>query len=592
MNRKGSLSLVGSKPLSVSNAECSRSPRIRTSAAVASAVSALLVLSACAGDKAPNPPTAGEEEAAAVITANGILRHIEVLSHDSLEGRAPATAGEEKTVAYLTSQFKEMGLSSGNPDGSFVQQVELMSFTGKPTASFSAGARSISLSFPNDYVALTRHDKPLVELSSDIVFVGYGVVAPEFGWDDYKDVDVRGKTIVMLINDPAVADPSDGSKLDNAMFKGDAMTYYGRWTYKYEIASAKGAAAAIIIHETGPAGYPWEVVSGSWGRENFDVVRADKNADRVQIESWITSEKAEELFGASGLNLDSLKTAARSSDFRPVSLGATASFRVENSTRRVQSKNVVAVIEGSDPALKDEYVIYTAHWDHLGRDTTLAGDQVYNGALDNASGTATLLEIARAFTSLPEKPSRSVMFLAVTAEEKGLLGAKYFAENPLVPLNKVLANINMDGINQWGRTSDIIVVGYGNSTLEDLLSEVVSPAQRTIAPDAEPGKGFFYRSDHFEFAKKGVPALYTDAGVNFIGKASDYGETKRAEYTANDYHKPSDHIKPDWDLSGAVEDTRALFSVGLRVLNGSKWPEWKPGTEFKAIRDSMLSTQK
>lgn len=570
----------------------SRSSRTPGRATTLAAVAAFFAVTACAGDRAPTPPSAGENAALESITAEGILDHIRVLSDDSLEGRAPGTPGEDKTIAYLTAQFKDMGLAPGNPDGSYIQEVGLLGITGKPTASFSTKGGTVSLAFPNDYVAVTRQDKPVIDVSSDIVFVGYGVVAPEYSWDDYKDVDVRGKTIVMLINDPAVPDPSDPSKLDASIFKGDAMTYYGRWTYKYEIASVKGASAAVIIHETGPAGYPFEVVSGSWGRENFDIVSPDGNAGRVPVESWITFDKAQELFSKSGLNLDSLRKAATRSDFRPVSLGATATFHIENSRRRVQSKNVVGVVEGSDPGFRNEYVIYTAHWDHLGMDPTLPGDQIYNGAADNASGTASLLEIARAYTKLAEKPKRSIMFLAVTAEEQGLLGAKYFAENPLVPLDHVLANINIDVANTWGSTSDITVVGLGNSTLDDILADVLKPMKRTLIPDPEPGKGFFYRSDHFEFAKKGVPALYTDAGVTFIGKPAGYGEEKRNEYTEKDYHKPSDDIKPDWDLSGAVDDSRALMLVGLRVANGTDWPEWKVGTEFKAIRDSVIASKR
>ncbi len=570
----------------------SRSSRTPGRATTLAAVAAFFAVAACAGDRAPTPPSAGENAALESITAEGILDHIRVLSDDSLEGRAPGTPGEDKTIAYLTAQFKDMGLAPGNPDGSYIQEVGLLGITGKPTASFSTKGGTVSLAFPNDYVAVTRQDKPVIDVSSDIVFVGYGVVAPEYSWDDYKDVDVRGKTIVMLINDPAVPDPNDPSKLDASIFKGDAMTYYGRWTYKYEIASVKGASAAVIIHETGPAGYPFEVVSGSWGRENFDIVSPDGNAGRVPVESWITFDKAQELFSKSGLNLDSLRKAATRSDFRPVSLGATATFHIENSRRRVQSKNVVGVVEGSDPGFRNEYVIYTAHWDHLGMDPTLPGDQIYNGAADNASGTASLLEIAHAYTKLAEKPKRSIMFLAVTAEEQGLLGAKYFAENPLVPLDHVLANINIDVANTWGSTSDITVVGLGNSTLDDILADVLKPMKRTLIPDPEPGKGFFYRSDHFEFAKKGVPALYTDAGVTFIGKPAGYGEEKRNEYTEKDYHKPSDDIKPDWDLSGAVDDSRALMLVGLRVANGTDWPEWKAGTEFKAIRDSVIASKR
>jgi len=555
-------------------------------------------LVACAGDKPPlaEGGSAGDNAAIApalaAITAEGLMTHTKALGDDSLEGRAPATPGEEKTVAYLIDQFKRIGLTSGNPDGSFVQDVTLLGFTAHPEASFTVAGNTIPLSFPDDYVAVSRHNRPQIDVNAEMVFVGYGVDAPEYQWDDYKGLDVKGKVLVMLVNDPAVADPSDSTKLDPAMFKGNAMTYYGRWTYKYEIATAKGAAGAIIIHETGPAGYPYEVVSGSWGRENFDIAQPEATNKRTLIEAWITQARAEELLTAAGQNFAALKAAARRNDFRPVPLGATAKFRLRNETRTVRSRNVVATLEGSDPTLKNEYVIYSAHWDHLGRDTTIVGDQIYNGALDNASGCATLLELAKAFAALPNRPPRSVMFLAVTAEEQGLIGAKYFAQNPLVPLENVLANINMDGFNQWGRTKDLVVVGYGNTTLEDILADVVRPAGRVLVPDPEPEKGYFFRSDHFEFAKMGVPALYLDAGEDFVGKDPAFGKRKREEYVSKDYHKPSDEVKPDWDLGGAVEDARALFEVGYRVSTGSTWPEWKSGTEFKARRDSVMATRK
>jgi Zn-dependent M28 family amino/carboxypeptidase len=556
-------------------------------------LSALLLAALSAACAAPRSAPSGSASVPAAaqqsINADDLLRHIRVLSDDSFEGRAPGTLGEQLTVSYLSEQFRRMGLEPGNPDGTYVQEVPLVGFQTRPTASFSAGGQTLALRFPEDYVAISRRFQPEVRIDdSEVVFVGYGVVAPEYGWDDYKDVDVRGKTIVMLINDPAVPDPADPSKLDPAMFKGEAMTYYGRWTYKYEIASEKGAAAAIIVHETGPAGYPYEVVKGSWGHENFDIRPADSNAGRVAVEAWITLDKAKELFAAGGHDFESLKRAATRRDFLPIDLGATADFDLTTTLREVRSHNVVAKLEGSDPALKDEYVVYTAHWDHLGKDTTLAGDQIYNGALDNASGTAALLEIAEAFSKLRTPPARSVLFLAVTAEEQGLLGAKYYAEHPLYPLEKTLANINMDGVNQWGRTRDIVVVGMGNTTLEDVLGREAAVEGRVLAPDPEPEKGFYYRSDHFEFAKQGVPALYVDAGTNFIGKPAGYGEQKRAEYTANDYHKPSDEIKPDWDLAGAVDDTRLLFRVGYDVANTAQWPEWMPGTEFRAKREEML----
>ncbi|HEY5839573.1 MAG TPA: M28 family metallopeptidase [Pyrinomonadaceae bacterium] len=521
------------------------------------------------------------------ITTADLMQHTKALSADEYEGRGPGTKGEELTVKYLTDQFQRLGLKPGNPDGTYVQKVPLAGFTGQPTASFTAGGKKIDLKFPEDYVAVSRRfvAQSKVE-NSDMVFVGYGVVAPEYGWDDYKGLDVRGKTVVMLINDPAVPDPNDASKLDEKIFKGKAMTYYGRWTYKYEIATEKGAAAAIIIHETGPAGYPYEVVSGSWSRENFDIVRPDKNMNRVAVESWITTDRAKELFTAGGQDFDALKKAAVSKDFKPVELKAKANITVNNTLREIQSNNVIGKIEGAEK--KDEYVVYSAHWDHLGLDPKLQGDQIFNGALDNASGIAAMLEIAEGFTKLGTPPKRSILFLAVTAEEKGLLGAKYYGENPLYPLNKTLANINMDGVNQWGRTKDITMVGDDNSTLIDLLREVSKMQTRVVNPDPEPEKGFYYRSDHFEFAKQGVPALYTDSGIDYIGKDPAFSKQKREEYTAKDYHKVSDQIKPDWDLAGAVDDAQLLMIIGHRISQTDTFPTWKSGSEFKAKRDAMM----
>ncbi len=557
------------------------------------------------------------------LSGENVLKHIKVLASDAFEGRGPGTPGEEKTVAYLADQFQAMGLKPGNPNGSFVQDVPLVGFEALATSGkIVFPNQTIDLKSADDWVAVCRKyaaamdelkgigkpkpgesvkeavadfrrsSAPLtntVQLDdSDVVFVGYGVVAPEYDWDDYKGVDVKGKTVVMLINDPAVPDPSDPSKLDASLFKGKAMTYYGRWTYKYEIASEKGAAACLIVHETGPAGYGFQVVTGSWGRENFDLFLPDGNAGRVTIEAWLALDKAKQIFQAAGKDFDSLKAAATRKDFRPVPLGAKAEFSVRNKLRKVDSKNVVARLEGSDPALKAEQVVYTAHWDHLGRDPNLKGDQIYNGAADNASGTAALLEIARAYSTLKTPPKRSILFLSVTAEEKGLLGAKYYAENPLYPLEKTLADINMDVINLWGKTRDIVSVGLGNTTLDDILADSSRTQDRTIGGDPEPEKGSFYRSDHFEFAKVGVPALNAKAGIEYIGKPPGYGRAKRDEYTKNDYHKVTDEVKPDWDLSGAEQDMQLLMDVGYRVAQGSRYPQWKPGTEFKARREESL----
>ena len=529
--------------------------------------------------------------ASASLRAEDVLADIRVLASDAFEGRGPGTPGEDRTVAYLVEQFRAIGLKPGNPDGRFVQDVPLVGFQASSTSgSIRAGSNTIDLKSKDDWVAVSRRfaARDVKVERSDVVFVGYGVVAPEYGWDDYKDVDVRGKTIVMLINDPAVPDPSHADQLDPALFKGRAMTYYGRWTYKYEIASQKGAAAALIVHETGPAGYPFAVVLGSWGRENFDIPSPDNNASRVAVEAWISLDRAKELFKASGQDFDALKRKAASRDFRPVDLKARASFAVKHAAREVMSKNVVARLEGSDPKLKDEYVVYTAHWDHLGRDPNLAGDQIFNGAADNASGVAAMLEVARGFSRLKVPPRRSILFLAVTAEEKGLLGAKSYAAQPLYPLTKTLADLNMDVINLWGRTKDVVSVGLGNTTLDDLLAEAAAASGRVVAPDPEPEKGMFYRSDHFEFAKQGVPALNLKGGMTYLNKPADYGKSKRDEYTQKDYHKVSDEVKPDWDLSGALEDLRLLFEVGYRVANGDAFPEWKPGTEFKGVRDAML----
>jgi Zn-dependent M28 family amino/carboxypeptidase len=547
----------------------------------------LVFLTATAHNGSPPPAEVGI--ALESISGADLLRHINVLASDAFEGRSPGTKGEDLTVDYLTAQFKRLGAKPGNPDGTYVQKVVLTGYTSQTAASFEVGSKRIDLKLPEDMAAGSSRFVPEVTVrNSEVVFVGYGVVAPEYGWDDYKGVDVRGKTLLMLINDPAVSDPENPSTLDERMFKGRAMTYYGRWTYKYEIASEKGAAAAIIVHETGPAGYPYEVAAGRYGRENMDVRRADKNMSRVQVEGWIHLERAKELFAAGGHDFDALKQAAAVKDFKPVALGATANFTVKNVIREMQSRNVVAKLEGSDPKLKSEYVAYTAHWDHLGRDEKRQGDQIYNGAVDNASGTAALLELAEAYTKLKKPPKRSILFLAVTVEEKGLLGSKYYAANPLYPLERTLAIVNMDGLNPWGRTKDIGIVGMGNSTLDDVLTEAATARGRVVTPEAEPEKGYFYRSDHFVFAKEGVPALYTNIGTDFVGKAGGYGKKKMDEYTERDYHKVSDEVKQDWDMAGAVDDVQLFFEVGYRVAQGPSYPEWKPGTEFKAKRDEML----
>ena len=522
------------------------------------------------------------------LTGPGLLKHIQILASDEFEGRAPASKGEELTVGYLEKQFKELGLKPGNPDGTYIQNVPLTGVKAETSARLKLNGSWTDLQFPQDFVAWSpRFDSQVDVQESDLIFVGYGVVAPEYQWDDYKGVDVKGKTLVMLVNDPAVPDPVDPSKLDDRSFKGRAMTYYGRWTYKFEIAAAKGAAAAVIIHETGPAGYPYFVVINSWSREHFDL--RERSETPVAVASWMSLDRAKAMLAACGQDLDALKRQAVRPDFKPVPLSGKISFAVKNTMRPVDSRNVIAKLEGSDPKLREEHVIYTSHWDHLGRDPKLAGDQIFNGAADNASGTAALLEIAGAYAKLPKKPARSILFLAVTAEEQGLLGAKHYATHPLYPLKATLANINMDGLNTWGRTKDLAIVGYGNSTLDDLVREGAGFQGRTVGPEPTPEKGYFYRSDHFEFAKVGVPALYLEKeAVVYLGKSADYGRSKREAYIDKDYHKVSDEVKPDWDLGGAVEDVQLMTFIGWKVAETAKFPEWSPGNEFRQRRVEMM----
>ena len=516
------------------------------------------------------------------VDPQAILAHTKVLSSDEFEGRGPGTRGEELTVSYLVDQFKKLGLKPGNSDGTYVQKVPLVGIT--PTAAplvLEKGGRKLTLKWKDDVVAWTKHVADSASINkSDLVFVGYGIVAPEYKWDDYKGVDVKGKTLVMLVNDPAVPD-------DPQAFGGKAMTYYGRWTYKYEIGAKMGAAAVLIVHETEPAGYPFEVVQAKT-TEQFDLVTPDKNMGRVNIEGWITLDRAKELMTLAGQDFDALKKQAATRDFKPVPLGITASMTIKNALRTIDSQNVVAKLDGSDPALKDEYVVYTAHWDHLGIGPEQNGDRIYNGAKDNAIGVAGLLELARAYTKVMPTPKRSILFLSVTAEEQGLLGSQYYSVTPIYPLRKTLADINMDGLNVHGKTKDLTLIGLGASDLDDYAKAAAAEQGRVIRPDPETEKGFYYRSDHFNFAKQGVPALDPDEGTDFVGKPEGYGKQVRDDYTEHDYHKPSDVIKPDWDLSGAVEDLQVFLAVGYRVAQAEKYPEWKPGNEFRAVREQSL----
>jgi Zn-dependent M28 family amino/carboxypeptidase len=545
-----------------------------------------------AGDSAPGPtPTVRRTPIGDLpdVDIAALMTHTKTLSSDEYGGRGPGSKGEELTVAYLVEQFKAMGLKPGNTDGTYIQKVPLVGITPAPAPlTFRKGSAEKSLKWKDDVVAWTKHVAAAASIeNSELLFVGYGVVAPEYSWDDFKDVDVKGKTLVMLVNDPPVADPADPSGLDGKTFGGRAMTYYGRWTYKYEIAAEKGAAGALLIHETGPAGYPFDVVQSKVA-EQFDLVTPDKNMGRVAVEGWITLDQGKDLFKMAGQDFDALKRMAATREFQPVPLGVRASMTIKNTLRNVESKNVLARYEGQDPALKHEYVVYTAHWDHLGVGPAVNGDTIYNGAKDNASGTAGLLEVARAFTKLAAPPKRSVLFLAVTAEEQGLLGSQYYSVQPIYPLAKTAANINMDVLNVHGRTKDLVLVGLGASELDDYARDAAAEQGRVIVGDAEPEKGYYYRSDHFNFAKQGVPALDPDEGLEYIGKPPEFGDKVRKDYTERDYHQPSDIVRPDWDLTGAREDLKVFFAVGYRVADADAFPAWKPGSEFKATREQML----
>src|SRR5687767_9206450 len=524
------------------------------------------------------------------IDGGAILERIKVISADEFEGRAPGSKGEELTVKYLEEEFKKIGLKPGNTDGTYVQNVPLVGITGSNTQplTIAKGAQKQTFKWSDEVVAWSKHvaDSAAIK-DSEVIFAGYGVTAPEFDWDDFKGVDIKGKTIIVLVNDPQVPEASDPAKLDPKVFNGKAMTYYGRWTYKFEEGARRGAAGILIVHEEGPAGYPFQVVQGNL-REKFDLVTPDKNMGRASIEGWITLEAAKKILKTAGQDFDALKKQSLTREFKPVPLGLSASMAIGNKMRTLDSRNVLGKVEGNDPNLREGYVVYTAHGDHLGVGAPGKGDKLYNGALDNASGVGWLLEIARAFMSVEPRPKRSVLFLMVTAEEQGLLGSQHYSVTPVYPRAQTLSSINVDGVNQWGRTKDITVVGMGASDLDDVLRDAAKEQGRTLRPDPEPEKGFYYRSDHFNFAKQGVPALYVDTGVEYIGKDPGYSQKKRDDYTDVDYHAPSDQIKPDWDLSGAVEDSHLLLVVGYRVANADKFPEWKPGNEFRAKREAML----
>jgi Zn-dependent M28 family amino/carboxypeptidase len=524
------------------------------------------------------------------IDAAALLAHTRALSSNEFEGRAPGTKGEERTVAYIADQFRSYGLEPAAADGSYFQQVPLVGITPDPrtelvvTGSPSVSGPSLRLAYRDDVVAWSKRMADRVALDrSELVFVGYGVQAPEFKWDDYKGTDLKGKTLVFLIGDPPVPDPADPARLDPRVFGGKAMTYYGRWTYKFEMAEKMGAAGALIIHETAPAGYPFSVVQVKTG-EQFDIARHDRNMSRAAIEGWLSLDAADRLLSRAGTSLDALKKAALGRGFRPVPLGLFASMTLKNTVRSIDSRNVLAKLPGGDAVSRNEYVLYTAHWDAFGLGRPLGGDPVYHGAVDNAVAVAGLLEVARAYARLPAKPHRTIVFLAVTAEEQLMLGSEYYAANPVYPLAKTLAVVNLEMLNVHGRTRDLTVVGLGTSDLDDIARQVASQQGRRLKPDPEPERGMYYRSDHFSFARRGVPAFEPDHGDEFIGKPAGYGLQVRKDFFDNAYHKPTDTVRPDWDLSGGVEDLQLYWMVGYLVAQGEKYPQWKPGAEFGAPR--------
>lgn len=527
--------------------------------------------------------TAEEQKGLQVITPELIRSHLTFLADDLLEGRGPATRGDRLTQLYIATQFALLGLEPGGPDGTYFQKVPMIGMTTDPSTvmQVSRGGRTEKFKFYDEIVSFSGLQETTVTVSdAEIVFVGYGIVAPEQKWDDYKDVDVKGKVLLMMNDDPKSDDPR--------FFGGKARTYYGRWTYKYEIAAKKGAAGALIIHTNESAGYPWSVVQSSWSRERF--ILADSPEAQVKIKGWVTEEVARKIVALAGKDLDRLRKAAESRKFKPVNLGVTFSQTIHSSIRRLETANVLGLLRGADPEKRDEVIVYTAHHDHFGIGTPIKGDSIYNGAMDNASGISLLLAIAKGFTEIPVKPRRSVLFAAVGAEEQGLLGSAYYVAHPTFPHSKIVANINIDGANLLGLARDIQMIGKGRSTLDATIEQVAQEMNMVVVPDQSPELGLFYRSDQFSFAKAGIPCAYFHAGVDIIGKPPGWGKTERDRYIAEDYHQPSDEIKPTYDFRGAAQQAHFTFLIGYRVANADGIPQWNPGDEFEAVRKRSLET--
>ncbi len=504
------------------------------------------------------------------ISDADIREPLKVLSSDEFEGRLPTTEGEKKTIEYLVSEFTKAGLKPGNGD-SFLQKVALMEITADPDMTMTIGDNNFA--YKEQMVASSKREQSSVSLEdSELVFVGYGVNAPEYDWNDYEGLDVEGKTVVMLINDPGFENPESGK------FQGTTMTYYGRWSYKYEEASRQGAAGAIIVHETAPASYGWSVVANSWSGPQYGLVSADKGASRVAVEGWLTLDAAKKVFADAGLDFDQEKANAMQGPYNKA-MDIKASVTVNNTFKKSESNNVIATLPGAE--FPDEHIIYTAHWDHLGKDESKEGDQIYNGAHDNATGTAAILAMAKAYSELTPAPKRSVSFLVVTAEEQGLLGSKYYESNPVIPIENTVANINMDAMNVLGKTKNVAVVGMGKSEMEDYLEAAAAKQGRTLTQEDRPEAGYYYRSDHFSFAKQGVPALYAEGGNEPADEETAKYRKRMNVIVTGCYHQVCDQYRDDWDLSGIVQDTQMLFDVGVGVANAEAWPKWNEASEFQ-----------
>lgn len=528
---------------------------------------------------------AGTAANAQTISPETMKEVTKELSSDAYEGRAPTTPAEDKTIAYIVQRFEKAGLKPGNK-GKWTQDVPLVEITANNVQPlvFSGGKAPVSLDYRKDMVIATYRVTPKVAIKdSDVVFVGYGINAPERGWNDYAGLDVKGKTVVILVNDPDYKSPET-----KGLFEGKAMTYYGRWVYKYEEAARQGAAAAIIVHDTVPAAYGWGVVQSSWTGPQLEQDTPGDHMDQSQAIGWMQLDKAKALFAAAGKDFDTLVAAASQKGFKAVPLGVKASVSWDNSIKRQASKNVVGILPGT--AKPDEVVLYSAHWDHLGRCDAVNGDDICNGAVDNASGIGGLVALAEAHAKAGAA-KRSVVFLAVTAEESGLLGSKFYAENPVYPLAKTVGGVNMDSLNVIGKTKDFTLVGGGKSELEDLVKPFVAAEGRVIVPEERPEAGGYYRSDHFSFAKLGVPMLYGESGDDLVNGGKEAGKKAAEDYTRNRYHKPQDEYDANWDWSGAVSDLNIYYGLGRQLAEGAAWPNWYPTAEFRAVRDKSRAGQ-